>query len=240
MIPSSWFRRLVLALFILEVAGALMWFAARLVPDTNKALAETIAGMVFLLGFYSSAPLSARFLAPKETKDQAMQERLASVVARMPRTRPVFLYDHEEQNANTVGILARHSRVYVTSGLMGVLSDEGLTGILAHEDGHVQEHHILVVLIYACTYALIAHVADDHSLFIFGFLAFMTLRRHLEYRADAAAAKLVGINAIVTGLKELSTVYPTRRMSRWFIFAMAYPTLLMRIKALETGRQQLF
>jgi heat shock protein HtpX len=240
MIPSSWFRRLVLALFILEVAGALMWFAARLAPDTDKALAETIAGMVFLLGFYSSAPLSAHFLAPKETEDLVMQKRLASVVERMPRACPVFLYDHEQQNANTVGVLARHSRVYITSGLMRVLSDEGLKGILAHEDGHVQEHHILVVLIYACTYALIAHVAEDHNLFIFGFLAFMTLRRHLEYRADASAGKLVGSAAIVTGLKELSTVYPTKRISRWFIFAMAYPTLPMRIKALETGRQQLF
>jgi heat shock protein HtpX len=81
---------------------------------------------------------------------------------------------------------------------------------------------------------------EDHHLFIFGFLAFMTLRRHLEYRADAAAAKLVGKAAIVTGLKELSTIYTTKRISRWFVFAMAYPTLPMRIKALETGRQQLF
>jgi len=229
-----------MALFILEMAGGLMWFAARLAPDADKALAETIAGMVFLLGFYSSAPLSARFLAPEETKNQAMQDRLANVLAKMPCTRPVFLYDHAEQNANTVGILARHSRVYVTSGLMDTLSDEGLRGILSHEETHVSEHHILVVLTYACTYALIAHIGKDHHLFIFGFLAFMALRRHLEYRADAGAAKLVGTAAIVTGLKELSTVYPTKRISRWFIFAMAYPTLPMRIKALETGRQILF
>lgn len=240
MIPSFWFRRLVLALFILEVAGSLMWLAARLAPASHKSLAETLAGMVFLMGFYSAAPLSARFLAPKGTEDEAMQKRLSDVVSTMPRTTPVFLYDHAEQNATTVGIVPQHSRVYVTSGLMSVMSDKGLAGILAHEDGHVQEHHILVVLTYACTYALVAHVAEDHNLFFFGFFAFMTLRRHLEYRADASAAKLVGVDAIVTGLEELSKVYPTKRSSRWFVFAMPYPTLPMRIRALQTGRQQLF
>lgn len=240
MIPSSWYRRLVLALLILEVAGAMMWLSARLVPPNERALAQTLAGMVFLMGFYSAAPLSARFLAPMPTEDQTMKDRLARVMSSMPRTRPVFLYDHPEQNANTVGITTRHSRVYVTTGLMEVLSDEGLRGILAHEDTHVEEHHILAVLAYACSYSLIAHIGDDPLLFYFGFLAFMTLRRHLEYRADAGAAELVGTSAIVTGLKELATVYPTNRSSRWFVFAMSYPTLPMRIKALETGRQMLF
>ena len=240
MIPSSWFRRLVLALFILEVAGALMWFATLLVPDSDKALAQTIAGMIFLLGFYSCGPLSARFLAPKAATDEAMQGRLARVIGRMPCAIPVFLYDFPEQNAVTVGLLPRYSRVYVTTGLMHLLSDEGLTGICGHEEGHRSELHVIVVLIFACSYALIAYLTEDHNLFIFGFLAFMTLRRHLEYRADAAAATLVGKAAILTGLKELSTVYKASHMSRWFVFIMAYPTLPMRIQALEIGRQQLF
>jgi heat shock protein HtpX len=240
MIPSSWYRRLVIALLVLEVAGALMWLATRLAPESERGLAQTLAGMVFLMGFYSAAPLSARFLAPRETKDQAMKDRLSRVMAGMPRRRPVFLYDHTEQNANTVGLTAGHSRVYVTTGLMALLSDEGLRGILAHEDTHVEEHHILAVLAYACSYSLVVHLADDPLLFYFGFLAFMTLRRHLEYRADAGAAQLVGTAAIVTGLKELATVYQTKRSSRWFVFAMSYPTLPMRIKALETGRQSLF
>jgi heat shock protein HtpX len=118
MIPSPWYRRLIVALVVLEVAGALMWLATRLAPESQRALAQTLAGLVFLMGFYSAAPLSARFLAPKETQDQAMKDRLSRVIAGMPRKRPVFLYDHPEQNANTVGLSAGTSRIYVTTGLM--------------------------------------------------------------------------------------------------------------------------
>lgn len=241
MIPSTWFRRLIFGLFILEVAGALMWLAAWLVPNpADKAFAQTVAGMVFLLGFYSGAPLSARFLAPRESDDQALQNRLVRVLRELPRSRPVFLYDHDEKNANTVGILASQSRVYVTTGLMAHVSDEGLKGILAHEDTHVVEHHILVTFSYACAYVLVANEVNSNHLFIFGFVAFMTLRRYLEYRADAGAAKLVGKEAMVTGLKELHAIYPSKSWARWFMTVMAYPPLPMRIKALETGRKVLF
>lgn len=241
MIPSTWFRRLVLALFILEVAGALMWLATRLVPDpADRAFAQTAAGLVFLLGFYAGGPLSARFLAPFPSADGAMQARLASVVGKLPRAHPVFLYEHKDQNANTVGILARQSRIYVTSGLMEGLSDEGLKGVLAHEDTHIHEHHILVTFTYACTYALVAHFTDSTRLFLFGFVAFMTLRRYLEYRADAGAAALVGKDAMVAGLRELLAMYPVKWWSRWFVFAAPYPTLPMRIRAVETGKRPLF
>jgi Zn-dependent protease with chaperone function len=241
MIPSAWFRRLIFGLFILEVAGALMWLAAWLVPNpADKAFAQTVAGMVFLLGFYSGAPLSARFLAPMESKDDAMRARLTGVIQELPQSGPVFLYDHDEKNATTVGILASQSRVYVTSGLMGHVSNEGLKGILAHEDTHVVEHHILITFSYACAYAMVANEVNSNKLFIFGFIAFMTLRRYLEYRADAGAARLVGKEAMVTGLRELNAIYPSKSWARWFVVVMAYPTLPMRIKALETGRKVLF
>lgn len=241
MIPSTWFRRLIFGLFVLEVAGALMWVAAWLVPNpADKAFAQTVAGMVFLLGFYSGAPLSARFLAPRASQNQALQTRLMRVLRELPHSQPVFLYDHDEKNANTVGILASQSRVYVTTGLMEHVSDEGLKGILAHEDTHVVEHHILVTLSCACAYALVASEINSDRLFIVGFIAFMTLRRYLEYRADAGAARRVGKEAMVTGLTELNAIYPSKSWARWFMAVMAYPTLPMRIKALTTGRKILF
>jgi heat shock protein HtpX len=218
-----------------------MWLATKLVRDPmDKALAQTVAGIVFLLGFYAGAPLSARFLAPVVSRNQTMQDRLKRVVALMPQTRPVVLYDHPDKNANTVGILPRQSRVYVTTGLMEHVSDEGLKGILAHEDAHVRERHILVTCIYACSYALLAHFTKSNQLFVFGFLLFMALRRYLEYRADAGAAKLVGPETMLVGLRELAAIYPPTVWTRCVTFIVAYPTLPMRIRALETGRRPLF
>ena len=242
MIPSTWFRRLVFGLFVLEVIGAMMWLATLLVPNpADKALAETIAGLVFLLGYYSGAPLSARFLAPRESTDTAMQHRLSRVLRELPQSQTVVLYDHAEANAVTVGILASQSRIYVTTGLMGRLSDAGLMGILAHERTHVAEHHILVTFAYACTYTLLVNGIHNNYLFLFGFVAFMTMRRYLEYRADAGAARWVGKAAIVTGLKELNAINPSsRRWTRWFMMLATHPALSMRIEALENGRKAWF
>lgn len=240
MLPSTWFRRLILALAILEVAGALMWLAARLVPNpTDKAFAQTVAGMIFLLGFYACAPLSARFLAPVPSTNRPLLDRLAVILASMPFGRPVTLYDHRDVNAITVGLIERHSRVYVTSGLLEHVSDAGLRGVLAHEAVHVQEHHILITFTYACAYALLAHYVSSNKLFLLGFLGFMMLRRYLEYRADAGAAARVGCEAMVTALRELQSVYGEKRWSRWFVFAAPYPSLSMRIAALQTGRRPL-
>jgi heat shock protein HtpX len=161
MIPSSWIRITILALFILEVAGALMWLAAELVSPAGHAVAQTVAGIVLLLGFYAGAPLSARFLAPYSSRNDAMQGRLTRVKDSMPETRPVFLYDHAARNAITVGLLTSHSRIYVTSGLMERVSDEGLKGILAHEDTHVRERHILATFGYACAYAFMSHLTES-------------------------------------------------------------------------------
>jgi Zn-dependent protease with chaperone function len=123
---------------------------------------------------------------------------------------------------------------------MEQVSDEGLKGILAHEETHVREHHILVTLAYACTYSLVALSIESNRLFLPGFILFMTLRRYLEYRADTGSAKRVGQEATMKGLREIGVIYPSKAWSRWLVFAMDYPTLLMRIQALETGRRVLF
>lgn len=238
MIPSTWFRRVLLALFVLEVGGALMWLATTLVPNhKDQAFAQTVAGVVFLLGFYSGGPVLAKFLAPIESSNRELQERLRRVANSLPGGRPVFLYDHKDESANTVGILAGQSRIYVTTGLMNSVSDEALKGILAHEDAHVREHHILVTFTYACSYAFISHAVHSNKLFVFGFAAFLALRRYLEYRADAGGANRVGGEVMVKALTELHGIYPTKWWSRWFVFGAPYPTMGMRIEAVKTGRR---
>ena len=172
MIPSTWYRRLIVVLFILGVAVFLMWLASQVVSNpADRPFAQTAAGLVLLLGFYAGTPLTARFLAPQPSGDQAMQARLSRVAASVPGAGPVFLYDHKDQSATTVGIVAAHSRVYVTSGLMNGVSDEGLRAILAHEGTHVREHHILVAFAYANVYALLANVIGSSGFFLLGFVA---------------------------------------------------------------------
>lgn len=238
MLPSSWARQLVLATLVLVVLVALLWFAERVVSDPeDRGLSQTVAGVMFLVGFYAGGPLVARFLVPSPSGSAAMLDRVSAVLDQLPSRLRVVLYDHASQSASTVGILPKQSRIYVTSGLMHGVSDEGLKGVLAHEDTHIRELHVLVTLGYACTYACLAHLTSGDRAFVVGFLGFSALRRYLEYRADAGAARLVGASAMLTALRELQVMYPTRRWSRWFNFAAPYPTIPMRMKALETGRR---
>lgn len=240
MIPSHWFRRILYVLFVLEVLGGILWVATHLLPDpADEQLAQTLAGLVFLFGLYAGSPVMARFLAPVATRDQGMQERLAKAVTMLPGSRPVVLYDHADKEANTVGLWAGQSRIYLTTGLLGCLSDEGLKGVLAHENTHIREYHILLLFAYACLFVMGSHLIQSDRFFFAGFLLFLMLRRYSEYRADAGAARMTGLLTMLTTLQELAILYPSKAWHRWFSFASAYPTTNMRRQALETGRKAL-
>jgi hypothetical protein len=73
----------------------------------------------------------------------------------LPKISPVFLFDHQEQDANTVGILPEE-------------------GVIAHEYTHVSEHHIFVAMTCAClcSCALASIQTGSNHLFLPGFLAF--------------------------------------------------------------------
>lgn len=240
MIPSHWFRRIILFVFIMTVAGGILWATARFSTNpATKSMIEALGTVIFLFGFYASAPLSARFLASRPSRDAALQERLARIVASIPGGRRIFLYDHVDKEANTVGLLPRHSRIYVTTGLLTNMSDEGMRGVIAHENIHVQEHHIFATFTYACGFAVSSLLLENYNFFFAAFLLFLGLRRYCEYRADAGAAITAGRETMLTALRELAAFYPTKSWLRWFSFANAHPTLAMRIRALETGRKAL-
>ncbi|MCF7697084.1 MULTISPECIES: M48 family metalloprotease [Mycetohabitans] len=241
MIPSHWFRRAILIVFIMEVGGGILWVAARLtLSPAYQPLAQTIASLIFLFGFYASAPLAARFLAPKPSRDEALQSRLAAIVASLPETCPIVLYDHTDKEANTVGLLGKHSRIYVTTALLTSMSDEGMRGVIAHESAHIRERHILITFTYACVFAIMSHMLSSGTLFFLGFLLFLALRRYCEYRADNGASVVAGRDATLTMLREMATLYPSKSWHRWFSFSSAYPTLAMRIHAVETGQKTMF
>lgn len=244
MIPTHWFRRIILILFIMEVGGGIFWVAGRIFPDPSynpaaHMAAQIAASLVFLFGFYAAGPLSARFLAPVASSDPARQRRLAAVVGSLTDSSPVFLYDHPANEANTVGLVPAHSRIYLTTGLLDNLSDQGLNGVIAHENAHVRERHILVTLVFACCFVIGSHTVLSRYFFLAAFLLFLLLRRYCEYRADAGGAAILGRDTMLVALQELAALYPTKPWQRALSFLSAYPTLPMRMRALETGRKAL-
>jgi heat shock protein HtpX len=132
----------------------------------------------------------------------------------------LYLIPEEAPNAFATGRNPNHASVAVTVGLMELMNEDELEGVIAHELSHVSNYDILTTSIAATLAAAItflAHMArwgmifggvrddDDRRgggaisavLMIFlaplaAMLLQLMLSRRREYAADASGAKLVG------------------------------------------------
>lgn len=128
----------------------------------------------------------------------------------MPR---LYLIPSEQPNAFATGRNAKNSAVAVTQGLMNTLSEEELSGVIAHELAHIQNRDILTQSVAAAIGSAITWIAymlmwagsgRDNPLGIIGSLAMvilaplaagliqMAVSRQREYAADATGASICG------------------------------------------------
>lgn len=72
----------------------------------------------------------------------------------------VYIISDPAPNAFATGRDPRHSAVATTSGLLDIMDDNELTGVLAHELGHVKNYDIRVSMIAFALTAVISLIAD--------------------------------------------------------------------------------
>jgi heat shock protein HtpX len=110
------------------------------------------AAMNFITYFFSDRIALAIYHAQSANRSDlprvyAVLERLtARQNLPMPR---VFLIPQDSPNAFATGRNPKHASVAVTRGILDLLSDEELEGVLAHELGHVRNRDILTSSIAA-------------------------------------------------------------------------------------------
>jgi heat shock protein HtpX len=161
---------------------------------------------------------------------------------RMPVPR-LYLSPAEQPNAFTVGRGQRSASICCTEGLLRVLDEAELRGVLGHELAHVSGHDVLgsslaaglaTVITFPASLARLARRdsagpglgALEHALMlVFGPAAAVIVRlavsQEREYRADAAGALLSGdpvalagaLRAIDAGTAELALAPDGRRVS---------------------------
>ena len=116
-------------------------------------LAFIIAGVMnFVSYFFSDKIALAMYRAQPVTREQL--PRVYSVVERltqrvglpMPK---LYVIPTDSPNAFATGRNPNHASVAVTEGILNLLNDEELEGVLAHELGHVRNRDILISSIAA-------------------------------------------------------------------------------------------
>src|SRR5438876_5221034 len=157
--------------------------------------------------------------------EEAAAPRLYAIVHRlatragipMPR---VYLIPSETPNAFATGRNPEHAAVAVTEGIMRILDEEELEGVLAHELSHVKNHDVLISTIAATLAGAITYLAhmaqyaatfggrsrDDEeggsnplALILMAVLAplaamlvQLAVSRAREFQADATGARVAG------------------------------------------------
>src|SRR5437763_13831061 len=117
----------------------------------------------FVSYFFSDKIALARYRAQPVTREQlprayAAVERLTQKIGiPMPK---MYVIPSESPNAFATGRNPSHASVAVTHGILGLLNDEELEGVLAHELGHVNNRDILISSVAATIAGAVTYLAE--------------------------------------------------------------------------------
>src|SRR6266481_6318850 len=187
--------------------------------------------------FFSDKIALATYRAQPVTRQQLPRayqvvERLTQK-AGLPMPR-IYVIPSESPNAFATGRNPQHSSVAVTEGILNLLSDEELEGVLAHELGHVNNRDILISSVAATLAGAITYLGQmGRFAMIFGgtggdrderrggglgallmlilapiaaMLIQLAVSRSREYHADETGAQLTGNPyALASALAKLDT-----------------------------------
>ena len=150
--------------FLLTAMTLLLMIAGRAFGGQRGMLMALIFAAVinFVSYFFSDKIALAMYRAQPVSREDLPRaynivERLSQKVGLpMPK---VYLIPNDSPNAFATGRNPNHASVAVTQGILGLLNDEELEGVLAHELGHVRNRDILISSVAATIAGAITYLA---------------------------------------------------------------------------------
>lgn len=191
---------------------------------SGMVIALVLAGIMnFVSYFFSDKIALAMYRAQPVTREQA--PRTYSIVERLTQRTglpmpKIFVIPTDSPNAFATGRNPNHASVAVTEGILKLLNDDELEGVLAHELGHVRNRDILISSVAATiagAITVLARMAGWSAMFggyggrddrdrggglgaifmlilapIAALLIQMAVSRSREYAADETGAHITG------------------------------------------------
>jgi heat shock protein HtpX len=225
---------------LLGLLSAMLLFAGEAFAGRNGLYMGL--GLAILMNFsgyfFSDRIALASYSAQRvsETENPEIYRRVAPIVQgvcqRMSLPMPrLWIIPEDSPNAFATGRNPQHASVAFTMGILSLMDDREIEGVVAHEMGHVLHRDILISSVAATIAAAIMFISrmafwfggagddDDRGggnaiagllMMILGPLAAMLIQmaisRSREYSADEASAKYTGTpHELISALQKLET-----------------------------------
>jgi len=230
---------------LILVAGAIS-MATGYDMGASILMALIFAGAMNLFAYYYSDKIVLRMYGAKEVSEREYPRlhqtvSMLSAVASIPKPK-VAVMEEATPNAFATGRNPSNSVVVVTKGLLRLLREDEIEGVLGHEIAHIKHRDILIGTIAAVIASAIAYLAlMGRFLLLFGggnrergsamsliglfLIAFFVpiaalmvrfaISRSEEYRADEEGARITGKpEALASALRKIESYVRGRPMSK--------------------------
>src|SRR6266511_4958426 len=203
---------------LLAALGGILIAAGYIIGGPQVALIFLFISVLINLGswFFSDklALRMARAQPVSEQEDPRLYQMVRDLTTRAGVPMPkLYVIPQEQPNAFATGRNPKHAAVAVTQGILKLLSEDELRGVLAHELGHVRNRDILITSVASAIGGAITYIAymllwfggdNDSPLGLVGALALvllapiaasiiqLSISRQREYSADATGAEICG------------------------------------------------
>jgi heat shock protein HtpX len=226
--------RMLFTIFLLGLVYVVL-IAVLIAAGVGVVAVAVIAGVLFLVQYFTSDKIALQSMGAREVSAEdapqlhATIERLC-IQADLPMPR-VAIADTPMPNAFAVGRSPSTATVCATTGLLELLNQGELEGVLAHELTHVQNRDVLVMTIasfFASIAAFIVQMGlffgggigndnDDNGpsfivvvvvsglVYVVSFVLLHMLSRYREFAADRGSAIITGRpSALASALTKIS------------------------------------
>jgi heat shock protein HtpX len=213
----SYFRT---AILLAGLTALFMLIGYLIGGPTGAVIAFFVAAATNFITYWNADKLVLRTQGAQEVDEHSAPELVHMVAqlaqrAELPMPR-VFVMDNPQPNAFATGRNPQHGAVAVTTGLLGMLSNDELAGVIAHELAHIKNHDTLLMTVTATIAGAISMLAQFGMFFgggnrnnnsgmgiggtllmvvlapLAAMLVQMAISRTREYAADNMGARISG------------------------------------------------